>query len=135
MSHRSSKKRSESRYSVVGREVSNTFARRSLPLSRISVRDLRPIEDRRDFHPDYDHRAPKSYPSYRTHVRVKSYQPVNLSSDTYQAVPWRTEFVKPQEVITCVKRKIRREVLHALLVAGKRGLGRPHYNLFSKVSC
>lgn len=44
-------------------------------------------------------------------------------------------FDKPAGVPVCVRRRVRREVLHARGFGGVRKLRRPHFNPFSKVSC
>lgn len=131
-------RRSSTRHdSVVGREVFNIASRR-LPLTRKSV--MRQYEDRREFHPDGRHQSPRSINKFHTEFQVRRaprarVEPVDFTQNSFQAVPWNISFVKPREVLTCVRRKIRREVLHAFRVAGKRGLSGPRYNEFSKVSC
>lgn len=50
-------------------------------------------------------------------------------------VPSRVRFGAPRRVLICVRRRRRREVLHAKGVAGRRGLRRPRRNFWSEVSC
>jgi len=44
-------------------------------------------------------------------------------------------FVRPQRVAVCVRRGVRREVLHALKVAGRRGLSGGRRSEFSSIRC
>ena len=52
-------------------------------------------------------------------------------------VPTGVQFANPKHVAICVRRKVRREVLHALKLKPKRGRGggKKKYNLWSKVKC
>lgn len=53
-------------------------------------------------------------------------------------IPQRVGFTLPWQVIICVRRKRRREVLHALNIAGRSGVGRgkrQHRNEYSEVRC
>lgn len=129
----------------VGRDNKFTIARRRLPLSKFADQPLsflRTFEDRRTFHPEGEFRPLSTFTSRaRYEIRpkfsarpsesVKAHSP--FAQGNYPS--WRVGFVKPQEVLTCVRRNIRRQVLHAFRVAGKSGLGGPRYNQYSKVSC
>lgn len=56
----------------------------------------------------------------------------------HKGVSRRLGFHAPWQVIICVRRKRRREVLHAIRVAGKRGVGRnktQRRNSYSQVRC
>lgn len=44
-------------------------------------------------------------------------------------------FEEPRVAVVCVRRKIRKEVLHATGFAGKRGQRKPRYNEASEVNC
>lgn len=44
-------------------------------------------------------------------------------------------FQRPEGVQVCVQRGVRKEVMHAKGIAGKRGLGRPTLTKFSKIRC
>lgn len=52
-----------------------------------------------------------------------------------QLQPMKYGFANPLKVIICLKRKIRKEVLHALGIAGKTGFKTPTYNAYSRVRC
>lgn len=47
----------------------------------------------------------------------------------------RLEFVAPARVVTCVRRKIRRQVMFARGGAGSRRMRRPRYNSRSTIRC
>lgn len=50
--------------------------------------------------------------------------------------PWWYGFQNADKVLICLERKMRREVMHALGVAGKSGNQKtPHYGPFSRVRC
>lgn len=44
-------------------------------------------------------------------------------------------FEAPKKVLVCIRRKQRREVLHAKGIAGRRGLRMPRRSPYSSVSC
>jgi len=86
---------------------------------------LRELEDRRYYQPDRSVRAPASlkrgHAKIATHITEKNLR--------------RVAFANPRYVAMCVRRKIRREVLHALKVAGGKGMRKPRRNYWSDVSC
>lgn len=49
--------------------------------------------------------------------------------------PWWYGFQNPSKIVICVKRKIRREVMHALGLSGKVGQKSPHFTSYSRVRC
>lgn len=50
--------------------------------------------------------------------------------------PWWYGFANADKVVICLERKIRREVMHALGIAGKSGNQKtPHYGPYSRVRC
>lgn len=87
----------------------------------IRDRNLSAIEDRRVYHPDGPHRAARS---------------ISGRSDHRLIDPWKgISFDRPDEVVICVRRKTRKEVMHALKHAGKAGQRRPRRNRYSDVEC
>lgn len=54
-------------------------------------------------------------------------------------LPYSVAFSSPRSVAICVRRGIRKEVLHALGISGRRGLGRgrggSRRTVFSKIRC
>lgn len=117
------------------RRLSGPIRRSSLP--RLS--SLRAIEDRREFHPEGDFRPARGfvYPRHRLVVSVPRQEPSRLADTYTPVVPLGVSFKAPRQVAICVRRKQRREVLHAM---GKTGRGSrfnraPRRNVYSEVSC
>lgn len=52
-----------------------------------------------------------------------------------KVAPWWYGFQNADKVIICLKRKIRREVMNALGLAGKKGQKSPHFNAYSHIRC
>lgn len=101
---------------------------------------LQQIEDRRDYHPLNDARPARFMTGGSSHLTVKdrSYgrqvyrDPFSGRSGTKAVVAFRS----PDATVLCVRRKVRKEVLHAKRKAGRGGPQRRHRrNWFSKVSC
>lgn len=98
-----------------------------------TISDLRGIEDLRLFHP-VSHRFPIS--------TVRRSDPVIKARNARsQAIlsspPPRPHFAfnAPDSVLVCVRRKRRKEVLHAFGRTGSRGQRRPRFNSNSSISC
>lgn len=119
-----------------GRDVSTSIASGTLPRP---IRPLRPLtittpltasslmelEDRRRFRPDRSIRAPASLQRKDTRLVI---------SQTAAGMQ-RVAFADPGKVAMCVRRKIRKEVLHATRVAGKSGIKARRRNFWSDVKC
>jgi len=121
-----------------GRGNSNTTANGTLPrptirplaLLTISTSEtlnsiLPQLEDRRLYSPDYRVRAPGS-------VQRKN---ARLVQDQKDPTLRRYMFADPSKVAMCIRRKVRREVLHALKVAGGKGIKKYRRNFWSNVGC
>lgn len=99
--------------------------------------NLRPIEDRRLFHPQGVHRPARSFtnPRHRLRsVRVKK-NPKKVQNTAYPS--FHIGFEAPKRVLVCVRRKQRREVIHALGYSG-RGVGRKRRSRrseYSSINC
>lgn len=97
---------------------------------RLDPVDLSEIEDRRFYHPD-------PFPAFRS-VRDWS-STVDVSkrriSRRSSHPSFRFSFSNPRSVLVCVRRQRRREVLHALRVAGRRGLRGGRRSFSSAISC
>ncbi|QXP44185.1 MAG: hypothetical protein [Arizlama microvirus] len=132
------------RSNTVRREISTISNRRlSGPIRRsrpaFKLSPLREIEDRRDYHPEGPARPARSLSSAR-HRLVMTPQPQLPSRlpDTFTpTIPVGVSFEAPRRVAICVRRKQRREVLHAL---GKTGRGSRHHrkprkSYYSEVNC
>lgn len=96
-----------------------------------SSRSLSEIEDRRQFHPGV--RQPRALrqvarisllPSRRS---LKTRSPLSAKTHTWQ-------FNTPQTVMLCVRRAVRKQVMHAKRKAGKK-VRRPRRNRLSSISC
>lgn len=95
--------------------------------------DMGPIEDRRSYHPlDFfrpartwsGQDAPPSVPSKTPRNKPRAFLARGLS------------FSVPPEVLVCVRRKQRKEVLHAFKKVGRgRGGGRKRRNWWSNIGC
>lgn len=128
-----------------GRDTSDIAKWRYLPLSQYVAKPLsvlRLFEDRRFFHPEGVQAPARSFTrlSHRLEFRAGplrvSYRPTRVAMGLENPYPsWKIGFVKPKEVLICVRRRIRRQVMHAFKIAGRSGLGGPRYNAYSKVSC
>lgn len=110
--------------------------------SQIDLEDfLRSIEDRREFHPDGPSRSARSFNSDRHRLVVPAREPVHrdnfdhMSSTLYAAPPAAVGFENSDKVIVCVRRGIRKEVLHALGKTGKGGQKRPRRSEYSDIQC
>lgn len=99
---------------------------------------LRVYEDRRTFHPDADYRYPASF-RYTTPIVVGPTPPIGKSSRQLQSrfntPPASVAFETPKQVLTCVRRKIRAEVMHATRKAGIKGQKTPRRSVHSDIHC
>jgi len=118
---------------------------------------LRSIEDRRNWHPEGS-RAPArsiSHPRHRLQsvmrnvnirntlktIRSPSLNLPNLKKPQLPSIARDViGFEQPQNVLVCIRREQRRQVLHALQKTGRKGRGGkpfklPHFNEYSKITC
>lgn len=111
---------------------------RLAPLSQVSSVTLRAYEDRRTYHPNPYTRPAFALPRSAAAL-VATPQPVRRPSKATHpgaSLPRGVSFAVPDRVAICVRRKRRKEVLHALKVAGGRGKQRTRrMSSYSKVSC
>lgn len=84
------------------------------------------IEDRRVFHPSGPVR-PALNKNGRQHTLKASGAPALFSP--------RVGFEDAQRVLVCVRRKTRKEVLHARRKTGKKGQKSPNFNFLSSLTC
>lgn len=114
---------------------------RAVPIQQFKPRpfSLTLYEDRRQFHPEGIYAPAKSFNSTRHRIAVpKSNYKVPLSqySALGQTYPtYKLAFEAPTKVLVCVRRKIRKQVLHALSKTGKVGQNRPKISDYSHISC
>lgn len=90
-------------------------------------------EDRRSYYPT-------PYATSWRPATVVSGRPARLSApkpsrpSRLSWVPPQVAFASPSRTWVCIRRKMRREVLHAFGRAGRR-VARPRYSVYSSVSC
>lgn len=107
---------------------------------------LRSYEDRRTFHPEGSFRPAASFNRPRHRLVVSGYpkrDSVVRSSRNYRfnklsslsGTPAHIMFERPRKVVMCVRRQMRREVLHAYRKTGRGGQRRPRWNWYSRVRC
>lgn len=116
--------------------------RRAVPTAFDFYRSaLRPVEDRRTFHPE-PYRRPELFPTRPRPARVialakqVSKPKALVRNQVRVAFPSaRLGFVEPARTLICVRRKIRKAVLHATGRAGRRGQRKPRRNEHSEVKC
>jgi len=105
------------------------------PAARFSV--LQQIEDRRTFHPEGVARPARGYRIARHRLQVVG-PGTDVVPGLFSApvVPVGVGFAAPRQVAICVRRRVRKEVIHALGKAG-RGVKRrlPRFNYYSEVIC
>lgn len=143
-----------------GRDISfitNTHRRLAYSLPAVlplANRRLQQYEDMRLYHPDV--RPPLSLTS--TRVAYTPYAPTmpevpeilipknpftwreklnkRTGELTYERrIPYRNRFDNADKVIICLKRKMRREVMHAFGLAGLTGFKKPRFGHYSGVRC
>lgn len=104
---------------------------------------LTDVEDRRRFHPKGRFRPPASI-STRASARLFDAvrrptitRPNKLSSKKAIKVTHspRLRFLNPKHLAICIRRKIRREVIHALRHNGGGGSRKRRFNEYSKIHC
>lgn len=57
------------------------------------------------------------------------------SAFNFYSPPSIVAFREPRRVVVCIRRAIRRQVLHAFSIAGRGGLARPRRTASSSISC
>jgi len=95
--------------------------------------DLPSLEDRRSYHPEGVARPARSFRSSRHRLTVS--EPSQRAVRTSNPRVIRVGFENPREVLVCVRRKRRREVMFAFNKAGKVGQKKPRRSFYSSVKC
>lgn len=130
-------KRSRSKSTTNRRDITFPIAKPSLPVGFRTNR-ISDFEDRRQFHPDGVYSPPRRLDRPRAKIVVRARSRVAPAPQSVRpaAVPRAfLSFDVPQKVLICVRRKIRKEVLHAFHKTGKSGQRKPRRNLYSDISC
>lgn len=94
---------------------------------------LRETEDRRTYHPEGPSRPARSRFQSFHRLQTPSHDP--LSNPWDSGIPTGVAFQSPEKVLVCVRRKQRKEVLHAIKKAGKRGQKAPRRSAYSDIIC
>lgn len=97
------------------------------PNLRYTIHDILPLDDatfpdRRAYAPDKSIKPPASITRGATRIRA-GYHPRSL------------HFQTPNLIALCLKRKMRKEVLHALRKTGKGGNKKRKLNFWSRIGC
>lgn len=108
-----------------------------VPRPALSVSWLSPtletdvFEDRREWHPEGVNRPALGAPRAATRPVAKQRPAFSVPSQTKGIIA----FAEPNRVAVCVRRKVRKQVMHALNKAGGKGHRRPRRNAQSSISC
>lgn len=95
-----------------------------------------PLYDRRRHQPTDYPQSPGSTYARATRLHVGGFSPLSRSTRE-DDIPAGLRFAIPSHIAVCVRRKVRREVLHALDRTSKRGRGggKRHRNFWSGIKC
>lgn len=125
-------------FSVASREP----AARPLSPPPVGLQSLLEIEDRRTFHPEGDNRpvvrrtGAKAQKTLRDRLSRSPRQRVRFGPRVRSQTNAVLGFVRPEGVVTCVRRHRRKEVLFAKKKAGRGGRQRPRRLTWrSQVGC
>ncbi|AXH77574.1 MAG: hypothetical protein [Microviridae sp.] len=89
----------------------------------------------RRFHFLGEYRPLLSLSGKQHRLQVKN---VNVRTQKWSNVPARVQFASANSLTYCIRRKVRRRVMHALRFTGRRGRGsyrKPKFTWYSKISC
>lgn len=100
-------------------------------------KNLRVYEDRRSFHPQGKSAPARSFSSTRHRLKVaQTYIPgPTYTQSLFSTLPVAIGFQQPKDVLVCVRRKERREVMFALKKAGKSGQQTRKLSEYSGIRC
>jgi len=109
----------------------------SLPFSAKKLADYRVIQDRRRFDPAGRYANAKTIRGKNHELTARRSSPNRTLRDrnVRPRVQERIGFIDPARVLVCVRRNVRREVLHAKRKTGRRGQKRARWNQWSRVRC
>lgn len=141
---RRSRRRNDSRrdtFDIANRRLPTRNSRFDDPRPKVKFRDfdLRDIEDRRRWHPEGLKKPAKQFNRTRPQLQVVQGRPSTAPRFEGFGGPLKSvssfAFTEPKAVLTCVRRKQRKEVMFAKRKAGKAGQKKPKFNALSKVRC
>lgn len=110
-------------------------------LSYAAQEDPPDPDDRRQFHPEGAFRSPRGFYTgdARSKISQRAYRsaadPIRRHRYLMSLGAEQQAFTVPSRLMVCVRRKVRREVLHAKREAGRGGMRRPRRNFLSSISC
>lgn len=94
-------------------------------------------EDMRQYHPEGKFRPLWMTNGYKAHVDEKLAVMPKVQPKKKEKVSYKLAFVTPAKVIRCVRRKTRKEVMHAFQIAGSNPnlFKKPKRNIYSNIEC
>lgn len=96
---------------------------------------LSDIEDKRTWHPEGIWRSPRTVTGQASRI-IRRVVPVEKPVGVFRRGPFEMYFHRDfDRVVTCIRRKARREIMHALGHSGKKGQRSPRFNPDSMVKC
>lgn len=108
-----------------------------------SFRLLQEVEDGRTYFPSPVTPSPRTYRGKPARITIqpgrarararKPSSPLGALQANFGRA--QLQFAAPDAVLVCVRRKRRKQVLHAKRIAGRSGLRKPRRNFWSSVSC
>lgn len=98
--------------------------------------NLKPIQDRRTWHPD-KHRSLQAIDGKKHRLKVSQTRAGRSSSISrpHGPLPHRIAFEAPKKLLLCIRRARRRAVLFAQNKTGKGARSRKHRNQWSDIRC
>lgn len=116
--------------------ITNRARLRSAFDKKIDIYNSRFVEDRRTYNPSKNTTyTPRTISGKRSRVVTRSATvstPSGLKQLNTTPLP---SFAVPSKTLVCVRRKQRKEVLHAYKKTGTGGQKKPRRNQFSNISC
>lgn len=110
---------------------SYSFANPRLLRRFVPPRFVTAVEDRRTYHPLGVFRPAATLGD----LRARTVVPRAARKASRFVVPSGLRFMVPERVAICARRKVRKEVMHALGRAGSGGMRKPRRKWFSAISC
>lgn len=128
------RKSKKSRPGAISQTTPYRYAPRARPpVPKLSkTLTLLPQSDLRVYHPQRPLFRPLAATRRSvTQIEAKQYQATRLNRQTKATLV----FNGPESIPLCVRRRRRKQVLHAKGVAGSKNLKKPHRNFWSAISC
>lgn len=114
--------------------ASNAVVRRAAVLPRvtppITFSPILALEDRREWHPERQHKPVRAI--RRSATAIVARDRLHSPNSQTKAI---LAFKEPEKLALCVRREVRKRVMHAINKAGRSGQKRRTTNPQSKISC